>query len=137
MTAHAMKGDREHCLESGMDAYVSKPLRPETLFEAMEQLVAGVESVRSWFEAALGLLAAARLALATSDAVALEGAGRALAECITRRAPTGPAFEAAFQLEMIGRSGDLSHAEEACRRLDQELRSRFAGLESPGPASSA
>jgi signal transduction histidine kinase/CheY-like chemotaxis protein len=36
MTAHAMKGDRERCLEAGMDGYLSKPLRPAELIEALE-----------------------------------------------------------------------------------------------------
>ncbi len=35
MTAHAMKGDRERCLQAGMDQYVSKPLRAHQLFEAI------------------------------------------------------------------------------------------------------
>jgi two-component system, sensor histidine kinase and response regulator len=39
MTAHALKGDRDRCLEAGMDAYVSKPLRPQALFEVLERLV--------------------------------------------------------------------------------------------------
>jgi signal transduction histidine kinase/DNA-binding response OmpR family regulator len=39
MTAHAMKGDRERCLEAGMDGYVSKPIQAEELFEAITSLV--------------------------------------------------------------------------------------------------
>jgi CheY-like chemotaxis protein len=39
MTAHAMKGDREHCLQAGMDGYVSKPLKPEEFFAVLEGLV--------------------------------------------------------------------------------------------------
>ncbi|MFH0825599.1 MAG: response regulator, partial [Pseudomonadota bacterium] len=36
MTAHAMKGDRERCLEAGMDGYVSKPINQNELFDAIE-----------------------------------------------------------------------------------------------------
>jgi CheY-like chemotaxis protein len=39
MTAHAMKGDRERCLDVGMDGYISKPLQPSELFEAVEGFV--------------------------------------------------------------------------------------------------
>jgi two-component system sensor histidine kinase/response regulator len=40
LTAIAMKGDREKCLEAGMDGYVAKPLRAEELFSAMGKLLA-------------------------------------------------------------------------------------------------
>jgi two-component system sensor histidine kinase/response regulator len=43
MTAHAMKGDRERCLEAGMDGYVAKPLQPTELFAAIESLAPGCD----------------------------------------------------------------------------------------------
>jgi CheY-like chemotaxis protein len=38
MTANAMAGDREACLDAGMDDYVSKPIRPEELAAAIARV---------------------------------------------------------------------------------------------------
>ena len=39
MTANAMKGDRERCLEAGMDGYVAKPIRAADLFAAIDKVL--------------------------------------------------------------------------------------------------
>lgn len=39
LTAHAMKGDHERCLEAGMDGYVTKPIRMPDLVAAISQLI--------------------------------------------------------------------------------------------------
>jgi two-component system sensor histidine kinase/response regulator len=47
MTAHALKGDRGRCLEAGMDDYISKPIAPQALADALEKWVDKGEEQRS------------------------------------------------------------------------------------------
>ncbi|MBF0103560.1 MAG: response regulator, partial [Desulfobacterales bacterium] len=37
VTAHAMKGDKEKCLEAGMYDYIPKPIKPDVLHEVIER----------------------------------------------------------------------------------------------------
>jgi two-component system, sensor histidine kinase and response regulator len=46
MTAHAMKGDREHCLSAGMDGYTSKPIRIKELEQAIAQLTSPMKTLK-------------------------------------------------------------------------------------------
>jgi CheY-like chemotaxis protein len=41
MTGYAMKGDRQRCLDIGMDAYISKPIRSQELYEVIEAFNTG------------------------------------------------------------------------------------------------
>lgn len=39
MTAHSLKGDKERCLDAGMDDYISKPIAPQELFTLIEKWI--------------------------------------------------------------------------------------------------
>jgi signal transduction histidine kinase/DNA-binding response OmpR family regulator len=47
MTAHAMNGDRERCIEAGMDAYISKPVQPAHLIATIEKHLAAARTAPS------------------------------------------------------------------------------------------
>jgi CheY-like chemotaxis protein/HPt (histidine-containing phosphotransfer) domain-containing protein len=68
MTAHAMKGDRERCLDSGMDAYVSKPIRPHDIAEALARFFPTQDGVAP---APVAASAASSAAPAESEATAV------------------------------------------------------------------
>ena len=47
MTAHAMTGCRDRCLEAGMDGYITKPITPAEMFQALETVCAEATCVKS------------------------------------------------------------------------------------------
>ena len=50
MTANALKGDQERCLEAGLDGYIAKPIRTKELFAAIEAILEHSENAQH-FEA--------------------------------------------------------------------------------------
>jgi len=194
MTAHAMRGDRERCLEAGMDEYVAKPVQPAELFKAINATLGRIAQTmlddrqpavsakcetppaphadnrpqpQAWLtelampgrdepfratvasvtgiidEASLRervgddpellaeiiglfldetpqLVAAIEDAIARGDAKRLERTAHRLKGAVGNFGAR-PASNAALQLEMFGRSGDLTGAEAGCSTLKREL----------------
>ena len=47
LTAHALVGDRENCLQAGMDDYFSKPIEPQPLHATIARVVSSARAIPS------------------------------------------------------------------------------------------
>jgi hypothetical protein len=148
MTAYAMKGDRERCLAGGMDDYVSKPIQPRELWQAIERLVPAGDDVldgRAALERVGGdkellreliemfLADGPRLwedvadALARGDAQKLGRAAHALKGSISAFSAAG-AWSAAQRLEALAEQGGPAAA-DAAAQLETEMGRLQSALE--------
>jgi PAS domain S-box-containing protein len=151
MTAHAMKGDKERCLSSGMDGYLSKPIRVDDLKQAiagaeklrnggqsagvefkaighMEALLDGVmgdrallaEMAELWLADSAKQMQRLQVGFESGDAVIIERAAHALKGSVGTFQAT-VALEAAKDLEMSAKSGDMVRARKALETLWRQV----------------
>jgi two-component system, sensor histidine kinase and response regulator len=149
MTAHAMTGDRERCLEAGMDGYITKPVR----FSDIEQTLAGLAvtpgtpaepaQAASWnkvealdriggdeellrevcqifLEESPKLLKKLQQAVAAGDTDGVARAAHSLKGESSYLSASGTS-RAARQLEEMGHNKDLSHARDTLAVLEREV----------------
>jgi two-component system, sensor histidine kinase and response regulator len=151
LTAHALKGDRERCIDAGMDEYVAKPIEAQRLFEVIEAAVRhseqtsnngrlhpsefDVDAVLKNFDGDVELVRKLVDVFADSSGVQLSGIRDAIerGDCQTVEFASHSlkgavanfraqaAADAAARLEQMGRGKDLSDAYAAFDILETEI----------------
>jgi two-component system, sensor histidine kinase and response regulator len=165
MTAHAMKGDRERCLQAGMDGYITKPIRfsdiEKTLFsfsnappasapspptkipwskaEALERVGGDEDLLREvcqiFLDESPNLLRKLQEAIADTDAEAVMRAAHSLKGELSYLG-VPEAARAARELEGLGHEKNLSRAPELFTLLERELADLRLALKDPVGAMS-
>jgi PAS domain S-box-containing protein len=158
LTASAMAGDRNRCLDAGMDAYVAKPLRVDELFGAIAALCAPRAVAAAEPDGpAPSVDAAALLAGFNGDAKLVQDVAEVflqdgpvmlarLRDAARHRDATalaatahaikgsaglfsqGPAYQSARRLEERARAGDLSTADTLCADIEADVARLMAEL---------
>jgi two-component system, sensor histidine kinase and response regulator len=163
MTAHAMKGDRERCLQAGMDGYITKPIRfsdiektlssfssaqsvstpspsgkkPWVKAEALERLGGDEDLLRQicriFLDESPNLLRKLQEAIADTDAEAVMRAAHSLKGELGYLGAP-EAAQAARELEDMGHEKNLSGAPELFTVLERELAGLHLALKEPAGA---
>ena len=151
MTAYATEGDRERCLEAGMDDYVSKPISAAKLFQAIDNLLPPEESGPSGdglkpdslnskglikafendhhlFEELVEIfvtdypqmLNTLRKSLESTDAETLSRTAHSL-KGMLRNFQADAVADKAFELEKIGKQGELDNADQIIESLTGQI----------------
>ena len=144
-----MKGDRELCIAAGMDGYIAKPIRQGELFEMVENMsIIQVPAPQVHFDGALfegdpeflaeivnlfletcpGLLTAVKDGVLRKDAAAVCRAAHTLKGAVANFGAES-VVEQAKTLEIMGKDGDLSGADEACQSLHALMKALLPELE--------